>query len=74
MSNYEKLVSHFIGTKQIGHFDKEKDSIMLYNIPRKKKVLDSIVKHVRKVTNRYNLIVLNPNDEYTNINILDIDL
>lgn len=74
IGNYSKLVHMFIQTDELGSYDAKNGSISLYAIVNKPAVLADIRKRIDAITTRYHFIVLDPKDEFTNINILDIDL
>ncbi len=74
LTNFDNLVEHFISTDELGHYNKDNFSICLYGIENNPAAIKEIRKAVSQVTTRFKLIVLEPGDQRTNINILDIDL
>ncbi len=74
MSNYEKLVDMFIDSEEIGHYNPDNNSIMLYDILNTSKTLRDLINRIDGITQKYKLVILYPERETTNINILDIDL
>lgn len=71
---FEQLVDHFIGNSQLGDYDQDRWSITLYDIPNRKEIIDMIHRDIRKVTQKYKLIITQPNEKISNVNILDIGL
>lgn len=71
---YDALVDYFISTDQLGHYDSGAFSIALYGIKNDAKTLKEIKKGIEKLTKKYKLLVLDEKSEYTNVNILDIEL
>jgi hypothetical protein len=71
---FDRLVDMFIESGELGHYDEESYSICLYDIKNDMRVITDIMRRVRVVTPRYTMIVLQPNDDITNINILDIGI
>lgn len=71
---YSQLVDLFLESKQLGHFDEDNRLICLYDILNEKKVIEKIKKDIESITKKYNLVILDKNEIYTNINILDIEL
>ena len=57
-----------------GHWNDRNLSICLYAVENKPEKIKAIRDTVEKVTRTFNFIVLDPNEPFTNINILDIDL
>ena len=77
MNNFNKLVNYFIEASELGsgmHYDNNNFSIMLYDIPNSKEKINQIKEQINEITKNYKLVVLNPNQLFSNINILDIDL
>lgn len=74
MTNFNKLVSMFIESDEMGHYDPSTHKICLYGIENAPAVLNDIRQRIQAVTTSFKLIVLQPEEHYTNINILDIDL
>jgi hypothetical protein len=72
--NYNKLVDLFLELKQLGHFDEENRLICLYDILNEPKIILGIKNEIEKITKKYKLVVLEKEDTYTNINILDIEV
>lgn len=59
-------------SKYLGEWDKYKMKIVLYDVPIKE---SAIIKDIlERVTKKFKYIVLSPEEKYTNINILDINL
>lgn len=71
---YHKVVDHFLETKELSVWDDRNNSISLYDIENKPEIIERIRSDVRKITPKFNLVVLDKQDPYTNINILDIDI
>lgn len=71
---FNNLVDHFIETKQLGHFDESNRLICLYDIENNTSVIKKIESDVNNFTTKYNLVILDKNDTYTNINILNIEI
>ena len=71
---FEKLVDLFIKTDQLGHYNSAKQSIMLYNIKNEEGTLKKVEEDILSLTSKYKMIILDAKSEYTNINILDINL
>lgn len=74
MSNFDALVDLFIQRNELGHFSEERRSITLYDIPNKPKIIQQIKDEIDKITTNYCFVVLLPKLDYSNINILNIDL
>lgn len=76
MSNekYNQLVDLFLESKQLGHFDEENRLICLYDVLNEKDIIENIVKQIESITKKYKLLVLDKNEIYTNIQILDIEI
>lgn len=72
--NFNKLIDHFISTSEQGHYDAENFSICLYGIKNDPVVLKKIFFEITKVTTKFKFIILDTEADFTNINILDIDL
>ncbi len=65
----------YVRNWKFGHYNPENYSICLYAAHNKPEVLQQIRTAIDKITTNYKFIVLDPqNPEFTNINILDIDL
>lgn len=71
---YNKLVDHFISTGDLGHYDRESFSIMLYGIKNDDQALYKIKSDIERFTKKYKLIILDKKSDFTNVNILDIEL
>jgi len=71
---YNQLVDFFLESKQLGHFDEDNRLICLYDVLNEKKVIEKIKKDIESITKKYNLVVLDKNGIYTNVNILDIEV
>lgn len=71
---YHQLVDKFISTGELGHYNLDNKSIMLYDIENQEKVLSRIKNDISLITRNFKFIVLNPSQPITNINILDIEL
>ncbi len=71
---FDQLVDKFLETREIGHYNRDNYSIMLYDIKNDEKIINRIKKDIALITNKCKVIILNPNDYLTNINIIDIDL
>ena len=72
---FKKLVDHFNDTGELGHYNEERNLICLYDIENTKQAIHEITNEVYRVCKeKFKLIVLNPERETTNINILDIDV
>lgn len=58
----------------MGHFDEENRLIYLYDVLNEKKVIEKITKQIDSITKKYKLVVLDKDEIYKNINILDIEI
>jgi hypothetical protein len=63
-----------IASDELGHYNSDNYSIMLYGIDNKPEVIKDIRKRIGEHTSKFKLIVLDPTEKVTNVNILDIDL
>ena len=61
----------------------EEDILLFYNtrnysicltLENKKEVLNATRKRIDAITKKYKFIVLDPKEQFTNVNVLDIDL
>ena len=71
---YDALVNHFITTGELGHYNVEEWSIMLYGIPNNEEKIRLIKSAVSLIVRTSRIIILDPNSATTNISILDIEL
>ena len=71
---FHKVVDHFIDTKELGSWDAERNIVCLYDIENKPEVIKRIKNDISKITTKFNLVVLDKKDQFTNINVLDIDI
>ena len=71
---FDILVDIFINTGELGHYNKNDWSIMLYDIENTPHHINYIKKRIDKLTTKYKIVVLDPKKKYTNVNILDIEL
>lgn len=90
MSKYKKVVDmlldydnffdekydddRYVRNWKFGHYNPDNYSICLYAAFNKPEVLQEIRNKIDAITTNYKFIVLDPKEEFTNINILDIDL
>lgn len=70
MDIYEKLVQYFLDSGELGYYDPSNLSICLYDV--KKKDIADLRKRIAELTKKCRVVVEYPNDDYTNVNILDI--
>lgn len=73
-STMDKLINKFNDTNELGHYNKENFSIMLYDVENNEKVFGRIKKDIEEITKNYKFIILPITENFANINILDIDL
>ncbi len=71
---YNQLVDLFLDSNQLGHFDEDNNLICLYDIENNPKIISKIKTEIEKITKKYKLVILDKNDVYTSINILDIEV
>ncbi len=70
----KQVVEHFLETEQLGDYDELSSSLTLYAVPNNPKNIDDIKKYMTSVTIRHQVIVLSPDEELSNIKILDIGI
>jgi hypothetical protein len=58
----------------LGDYCEENYSITLYDVPNEKKVIECLQNKIAVVTKKFKWVVLSPDNNRTNIKILDIDL
>lgn len=67
------LVNLFIDA-DLGHYNEQKASICLYDVPNTEKSINIIKSKIDKITTKYKLVVLDNKSKISNVNILDIGL
>jgi hypothetical protein len=73
-NRFDRVLDMCFSKFPVGHFSKEKYSICLYGMENNSFLEEIIRKEISKITPDFKIIILSPNDKYTNVNILDIDL
>lgn len=71
-NNFDKILDVVID--DLGHHCEREGRIMLYDVPNNPDTLNKIKQKINKITTNYKFIVLHPDRDITNINLLDIDL
>lgn len=74
VKRYQKLVDIFIESGELGHYDTRNFSICLYNMPNNSTDIRLLRRRIKEVTEKFKLVVLDPCEMRSNINILDIEL
>lgn len=69
----DQLIKMFLATGELGSWSRNY-SICLHGIMNHPIVFDEIRHRIETITTKYKFIVLDPGEDFTNINILDIGL
>ena len=72
MTIIEQIVDIPLVLKYLGEWNNKKHKIVLYDVPNVR--ANEIKKEIIKITDKFKFIIDSPRNDYTNINILDIDL
>ncbi len=72
--NFDKIIDCFIETGELGDYDRENHCITLYGVENNINNNNRVRNLLNRITKNYKITILSPDDDVTNIKILDIDI
>lgn len=69
---FDTIISHFLDADQLGDYDSVRLSLTLYCIPNNAIEINKIKLYINSMGVKHKIIILSPDEETTNIKILDI--